>query len=175
MEGSDALMAIAANPAALAYPGYRIAGRRLWRLLSWAAVGGPPDGREDHRGEPEPTVDRDPLEVQRTGIDMIAVCARNQHARLVVAGFAASTPSLGVLWEQVDRALADVPVLGSLLAGLTAELTGVRLDQASLVAAIRAALSAQADGADDPLSHLRDELASQPGHRGPSGGDRHDA
>jgi hypothetical protein len=55
-------------------------------------------------------------------INMVAVYIRNQHARLVVAGFAASTPSLGELWQQLDRALADVPALGSLIARLTAEL-----------------------------------------------------
>jgi len=55
-------------------------------------------------------------------LNMIAVYSRNQHARLIVAGFAASTPSLGELWQQLDRALADVPALGSLIARLTAEL-----------------------------------------------------
>jgi hypothetical protein len=55
-------------------------------------------------------------------IDMVAVYLRNEHARLVVAGLAASTPSLGDVWQQLDRALADVPALGTVIARLTAEL-----------------------------------------------------
>jgi hypothetical protein len=64
------------------------------------------------------------MAITGTDIDMTAVYARNEHARLIVAGFAASIPSLGGLWQQVDRALADVPALGSLVARLTAELAG---------------------------------------------------
>jgi hypothetical protein len=87
----------------------------------------------------------------------------------MVAGFAAATPTLSPLWQQVDRALADVPALGSVVARLTAELAGSRLDRANLIAAIRAAIAAHADGESDPLSYLRDELAERqvfPGTRG---------
>jgi hypothetical protein len=57
-----------------------------------------------------------------TDINMFAVYTRNEHARLVVAGFAASTPLLSDVWQQLDRALADVPALGSVVARLIAEL-----------------------------------------------------
>jgi hypothetical protein len=106
---------------------------------------------------------------------MVAVYIRSEHARLVVAGFAASTPSLGELWQQVDQALADVPALGSVLARLTAELASARLDRANLIAAIRAALAAQADGEADPLSYLRDELVSSPSTPEMPGGNGNDA
>jgi hypothetical protein len=55
-------------------------------------------------------------------INMVAVYTRNEEARLIVAGFAAAMPSLGELWQQLDRALADVPALGSVITQLTAEL-----------------------------------------------------
>jgi hypothetical protein len=64
------------------------------------------------------------------GLDMRAVYVRNDHARRIVAGFAADMPSLSGLWEQVDRALADVPLLGAMIARLTAELVGARLEKA---------------------------------------------
>ena len=64
------------------------------------------------------------------GLDMLAVYVRNDHARRIVAGFAAEMPSLSGLWEQVDRALADVPLLGAVIARLTAELAGARLEKA---------------------------------------------
>jgi hypothetical protein len=60
--------------------------------------------------------------MNETHVDLVAVYTRNEHARLIVAGFAASTPSLGGIWQQLDRALADVPVLGALIARLTTEL-----------------------------------------------------
>ena len=41
---------------------------------------------------------------------------------------------------------------------LAAELAATRLDRANLIAAMRAALAADADGERDPLSYLRDEL-----------------
>jgi hypothetical protein len=75
-----------------------------------------------------------------------------------VAGFAATTPALSELWQQVDRALADVPALGAIVARLTAELADTRMDRANLLAAMRAALAAHADGEADPLAYVRDEL-----------------
>jgi|SRR5215469_8929465 len=94
-------------------------------------------------------------------INMFAVCARNDHARQVIAGFAtAANPVLPGLWQQVDLALADVPVLGSVIAGLAAELAAARLESANLLAAMRAALAADADGESDPLFYLRDEVGA---------------
>jgi hypothetical protein len=94
-------------------------------------------------------------------ITMLVVYARNDAARRMVAGFAAATPTLSPLWRQLDRALADVPALGSVIAQLTAELAGARLDRANLIAAMRAALAAHVAGESDPLSYLRDELAER--------------
>lgn len=50
---------------------------------------------------------------------------------------------------------ADVP---GELARLRAELQAVRLDRANLLAAIRACLAAHAEGEENPLGYLRDEL-----------------
>ncbi len=104
-------------------------------------------------------------------ITLLAVYARNDEARRIVAGFAAATPVLSPLWQQLDRALADVPALGSALTRLTADLADSRLDQANLVAVIRAALAADADGEADPLYYLRDELQERQAPAGPIGGD----
>jgi hypothetical protein len=99
------------------------------------------------------------VSVPGTGINLHAVYARNDNARRVVAGLAAATPALADIWQQLDRALDDVPGLGAIIARLAAELAGVRMDRANLQAAMRAALAAHADGEADPLSYLRDELA----------------
>jgi hypothetical protein len=48
--------------------------------------------------------------------------------------------------------------LSAEVARLTAELAAIRLDMANLLAAVRAALAAHADGEADPLYYLRDEL-----------------
>jgi hypothetical protein len=92
-------------------------------------------------------------------IDLFTVYARNDNARRVVAGLSASTPALADIWQLLDRALDDVPALGAIVARLTADLAGIRMDRANLLAAMRAALAANADGDADPLSYLRDELA----------------
>jgi hypothetical protein len=177
-------MAIAITPGGTAgmvfYPGgYRATGWRLWRLLAWAATGTPPNSRQRRPGNPDPVQEGGPQEEQDVtpgaDIDMLAVYVRNDHARRVVAGFAAEMPSLSRLWQQVDRALADVPALGTACARLTAELAGVRIDRAPLIAAMRAALTAHARGEDDPLSYLRDELARQQAVPESPGGDHDDA
>jgi hypothetical protein len=85
------------------------------------------------------------------------VTTRNDIARDIVAGFAAVTPALAVVWRLVDRALADVPAV---LGRVRAELEAVRLDRANLLAAIRAALAADDEGEADPLGYLRDELGA---------------
>jgi len=87
-----------------------------------------------------------------------AIYARNDHARQVIAGCAAAMPAAAELWQQVDAALGDVPALGAAVTRLTAELAGTRMDRANLLAAVRAAVAAQADGEADPLYYLRDEL-----------------
>src|SRR5215469_3201215 len=92
-------------------------------------------------------------------INLFAVYARNDNARRVVAGLSAATPALADIWQQLDRALDDIPALGAIVAQLTADLVGTRMDRANLLAAMRATLGAHADGDDDPLSYLRDELA----------------
>jgi hypothetical protein len=162
-------MAIAMIPGGTAsmvfYPGgHRATGWRLPRLLARAA-GIPPHGRHRRPESPEPSREAGPQAEQDVtpgaDIDMFAVYARNDHARRMVAGFAAEMPSLSRVWQQVDRALADVPALGMACARLTAELAGVRIDRARLAAAMHAALAAHTRGEDDPLSCLRDELARQ--------------
>jgi hypothetical protein len=162
------------------YPaGYRATGWRFWRLLAWVATGVPPRGRHRRPQSPGPAREAGPQGEQAvtpgSGISMLAVYARNDHARRVVAGLAAEMPSLSGLWQQVDRALADVPALGAACARLTAELAGTRIDRANLAAAMRAALAAHAEGEDDPLSYLRDELAGQQPFPEPAGGDHDDA
>lgn len=92
-------------------------------------------------------------------INLFAVYARNDNAHRVVAGLSAASPGLADIWQQLDRALDDVPALGAITARLTADLAGTRMDRANLLAAMRATLGAHADGDADPLSYLRDELA----------------
>jgi predicted DNA-binding ribbon-helix-helix protein len=92
----------------------------------------------------------------RTDIEEIA--ARNQTARHMIAGFSAEMPMLADFWRHLDTALADNLTLSAELARLTADLAATRMDRANLLAAIRAALAAHADGEADPLSYLRDEM-----------------
>ena len=92
------------------------------------------------------------------GTSLPAAYARNDNARRIIAGLASQMPALTVMWQQVDRALADVPALGAVIARLTAELAGTRQDRANLLAAMRATIGAHADGEADPLWYLRDEL-----------------
>src|ERR1700742_176580 len=86
------------------------------------------------------------------------ITTRNDIARDIVAGFAAVTPHLAGIWRVLDQALADLPAVLADLGRAQAELRAVRLDRANLLAAIRAALSADAEGEPDPLGYLRDEL-----------------
>jgi hypothetical protein len=91
-----------------------------------------------------------------TGLELIY--ARNDHARQIIAGCASQMPIASEMWEQVDTALADVPALGAVIARLSAELAETRMDRANLLAAMRATITAHADGEADPLYYLRDEL-----------------
>lgn len=92
------------------------------------------------------------------GTSLHLIYARNDHARRVIAGFASAMPAASETWQQVDRALADVPALGAVIARLSAELADTRMDRANLLAAMRATIAAHADGEPDPLYYLRDEL-----------------
>jgi hypothetical protein len=94
--------------------------------------------------------------VNSDGIQKIT--ARNDIARDIIAGFAAATPHLTGAWQLIDAALADVPAVLAELGRAGAELEAVRLDRANLLAAMRATLTAWADGEADPLWYLRDEL-----------------
>jgi hypothetical protein len=53
----------------------------------------------------------------------------------------------------------NVPGSGTGLGAVYAELARARMERANLIAAVCAALAAQAEGEDDPLSYLRDQLA----------------
>jgi hypothetical protein len=55
---------------------------------------------------------------------------------------------------------------------LARELSAARLESANRLAAIRAALSAAADGEPDPLAYLRDQLAEESENTGTSRGRR---
>jgi hypothetical protein len=104
-----------------------------------------------------------------SGINLHAVYARNDNARRVIAGFASAMPAMPEMWQQVDRALADVPALGAVIARLAADLAGTRMDLANLLAAVRATIGAHADGESDPLWFMRDELHSRQARAGRDG------
>ena len=76
----------------------------------------------------------------------------------MIAGFCAEMPVLADFWRHLDTALADNLTLSAEVARLNAELAAIRLDRANLLAAMRAAIAAHADGEPDPLYYLRDEL-----------------
>ena len=58
-------------------------------------------------------------------------------------------------------AVADVPVLLAEIERLRRLLAWTRTDHANLLAAAQATLAAHADGEDDPLYYVRDEVAAQ--------------
>jgi hypothetical protein len=95
------------------------------------------------------------------GTSLHLIYARNDHARRVIAGFASAMPAASELWQQVDRALSDVPALGAVIARLSAELSDARMDRANLLAAVRATIAAHADGEPDPFYYIRDELQAR--------------
>jgi hypothetical protein len=106
------------------------------------------------------------------GVGVHAAYERSDNARRIIAGFMSAMPIASEMWEQVDRALADVPALGAVIARFSAELADTRMDRANLLAAMRATIAAHADGESDPLYYLRDELdarqARSEGHGGAS-------
>jgi hypothetical protein len=105
-----------------------------------------------------------------SGLMLHVIYVRNDNARQIIAGFTAAMPVASEMWEQVDGALADMPALGAVIGRLTAELADTRMDRANLLAAMRAALAAQADGEPDPLYYLRDELNARQGRSEDHGG-----
>jgi hypothetical protein len=61
----------------------------------------------------------------------------------------------------VWTAVADLPVLLAEVERLRRLLAWTRTDHANLLAAAQATVAAQADGEDDPLYYVRDEVAAQ--------------
>jgi len=98
------------------------------------------------------------MNAPESGISLHVVYVRNDQARRIIAGCLSAMPTTAGMWEQVDRALADVPAMGAVIARLAAGLADTRMDRANLLAAMRATIAAQADGEPDPLYYLRDEL-----------------
>ena len=64
---------------------------------------------------------------------------------------------------KLSRALDMIPLLSAEIRRLRRRLATTLNDLNNLIAAARATLSAQADGEEDPLYYLRDELTAQ-GH-----------
>ena len=62
---------------------------------------------------------------------------------------------------KLSRALDMIPLLSAEIRRLHRRLATTLNDLSNLIAAARATLSAQADGEDDPLYYLRDELTAQ--------------
>ena len=65
--------------------------------------------------------------------------------------------------DTLGRALDTIPLLSAEITSLRRRLATTRHDFNNLLAAARATLSAHADGEEDPLYYLRDELTAQ-GH-----------
>jgi hypothetical protein len=93
-----------------------------------------------------------------SSIDPQEVRTRNDHARHIIAGFASALPALAGIWRHIDDALNDTATLSAEITRLSAELNNTRLDRANLLAAMRATLAAYANGEQDPMWYLRDEL-----------------
>jgi ABC-type transporter Mla subunit MlaD len=93
--------------------------------------------------------------------DLQEVANRNNAARQIIAGFSKAAPTLAEIWQQLEAALADTPILSTEITRLRDELADTRLDRANLLAAARAVISAHMDGEPDPLSYLRDELQAR--------------
>ena len=99
----------------------------------------------------------------RPDIDLQQISTRNTHARHIIAGCASALPMLAGMWHELDDALTDTARLAAQITRLSAGLERTRLEAANLRAAMRATLAAYAEGEQDPLWYLRDELnAPQP-------------
>ena len=90
--------------------------------------------------------------------DLQQISTRNANARHIVAGCASALPTLAGMWHELDDALTDAATLAAQLTRLSADLERTRLEAANLRAAMRATLAAYAEGEQDPLWYLRDEL-----------------
>jgi hypothetical protein len=99
-----------------------------------------------------------PNTVPHININLREVSERNDNARHIVAGCASAMPTLADMWRYVQEALNDTIALSAEITRLSAEVKNARLDRANLLAAMRAALAAHADGESDPMWYLRDEL-----------------
>jgi hypothetical protein len=102
-------------------------------------------------------------------LDLQDIAIRNRNARHIVTGFSRSLPTLTEVWRYLSAALADTSRLIAEVVRQRADLAAVRLDRANLLAAIRAALTADRDEETDPLGYLRDELADRPDDPGRRG------
>jgi hypothetical protein len=96
--------------------------------------------------------------VPPVNINLQEVTERNDNARYIVAGCASAMPTLTNMWRYLQDALSDTVALSAEISRLSAELAATRLDRANLLAAMRAALAAHADGEPDPMGYLRDQL-----------------
>ena len=63
--------------------------------------------------------------------------------------------------ETLARALDAIPLMSAEISSLRRRLASTRHDSNNLLAAAKATLSAHADGEEDPLYYLRDELTAQ--------------
>jgi hypothetical protein len=63
--------------------------------------------------------------------------------------------------DVLGRALDTIPLLSAEIARLRRRLVTSLSDLSNLIAAAKATLSAHADGEEDPLYYLRDELTAQ--------------
>jgi hypothetical protein len=63
--------------------------------------------------------------------------------------------------DALSRTLDAIPLLSAEIARLRRRLATTITDLTNLIAAARATLSAHADGEEDPLYYLRDELTAQ--------------
>jgi hypothetical protein len=63
--------------------------------------------------------------------------------------------------DALTRALDTIPFLSAEITRLRRRLTTTQTDSTNLVAAAKATLNAEADGEQDPLYYLRDELTAQ--------------
>ncbi|MGW4476578.1 hypothetical protein ACWENQ_43550 [Nonomuraea sp. NPDC004354] len=91
--------------------------------------------------------------------DLQEVSDRNRNARELIRAFASTTLTLVDIWTHITDALDDTPSLVNDVMRLRSQIARLRLLQANLIAAGNATLSAHADGEDDPLFYLRDELS----------------
>ena len=87
-----------------------------------------------------------PNTVPHVNINLQEVSERNDNARHIVAGCASAMPTLADMWRYLQDALNDMVALSAEITRLSAEVEHTRLDRANLLAAMRAALAAHADG-----------------------------